>query len=79
MINDNSTNFDMIIGTDVIHQDILTISLNDIKINEFQNYSKNSLVNVIDTSEVTVNSKVNLYSSSFQSSNSNYSSTKIKI
>lgn len=36
VINDNSIDFDMIIGTDVIHQDVLTICGNYVKINKYQ-------------------------------------------
>lgn len=69
VINDNS--IDMIIDTDVMQQGALTISGNDVKINKCHNDSKISLVNFIKASEVTVNSKFfNLYSSTFQSSNS---------
>lgn len=42
----NSVNFDIIISTD-IYQGTLTVSSHDVKINIYQNDSKNSLVNGI--------------------------------
>lgn len=38
MINDISINFDMVITTDFAHQSV-TISVNDVKINKYQNGS----------------------------------------
>lgn len=40
VIKDNSTDFDMIIDTCVMHQGILSMSGNDVKINKYGNDSK---------------------------------------
>lgn len=40
MISDNTIDFDMIIGKNVIQQDALTISRNDINLDKYQNDCK---------------------------------------
>lgn len=39
MINDISIDFDMVINTNFTHQSVITISVNDVKINKYQNDS----------------------------------------
>lgn len=70
VIHNNSIDFDMTIGTDVLQQCILTISRNNVKIYKCQNNSKNSWVNVINASKLILNSKCNPYTSTFQNRNS---------
>lgn len=43
MINENSIKFDLIVGTDVIYQSILTDSGIDVKIHKSENYPKKIL------------------------------------
>lgn len=56
VIKDNSIDFDILIRTGVIRQGILTIFVNDVKINKFQNDYANPFINVINASQETVNS-----------------------
>lgn len=65
MIKYNSIDFDVLIRTDVIRQGILTIFGNYVKINKFQNDYANSLINVINASQATVNSLFSTYFPSF--------------
>lgn len=66
--NEKSIDIDIIIGTDVIHQSILTIASNKVKIHKYQIETKNSN-NVINSTKLTFTSKINRNSYLFQNSN----------
>lgn len=69
IIRGSSINVDINIGIDILHQGTLSVSGNVVKILKYQNDSKNSLIDLINVSEVTVNSKFNAYYSSLKISN----------
>lgn len=72
MIIDNSINFDTVFGTDVKQQSALTNFGNDVKINKYQSYTKNYLINVINSSEMILISKINPYSPIFENNDSKF-------
>lgn len=66
--NEKSIDTDIIIDTDVIHQGILTITSNKVKIHKYQIETKNSN-NVINSTKLTFTSKIYRNSYLFQNSN----------
>lgn len=46
--------FNLIIGVDAVYQSTLTVSCNDVKIHKSRNERLNSLVNFVNSNEMTI-------------------------